>query len=547
MPIGICYTLVVKILLVQPPIEDYYNTSVRTYPLALLYLGAAVRESADVELLDLRTNKKPRPIPNGSFPDLKRYYRDDVYTPLSFFKRYYRFGADTTEIKNAVEAKRPDLVAISSLFTTYSMEALDVARCCKEVSADITTVIGGIHPTLFPEHALNSPYVDYVIRGEGETPFSRLITALKSGKGTGIDHIKDIGGVCFREDGGFHITEPHIEKNIDRIPYRSLVNAVDYRINRRNYTFLLASRGCPFHCAFCGKPAVPYRKRSLAALEREVSDCLGLDIQAVDFEDDMLTLDLTYFREVLELFKGTDLTLSAMNGIYSEGLDRGILEDMFSAGFRRLNFSLVDASRSVNDTQNRHFSADFLGLLPYLESSPFLVETHFIIGLPGQTPEHVMNTILFLMEKRVLLGPSIFYPAPNSVVFNDLIGRDWEKSLTMMRSSAMFTANPLIPRDSLYTFVKIVRFVNFVKRVLDSEGGCRRLSDLLALQLPGKDTRDAEIFKGLILQKRLFWYDHKQNCLTEEPHDGRLLQRFFERGRGRMIQGFKTKHTLVID
>ena len=169
-----------KVLLVQPPIEDYYDTSIRTYPLSLLYLATAVREIAHVHLLDLRTNRKPKPIRKDPFPDLRPYYREDTYTPLSFFKRYQRFGADQGEIKNAIAAEKPDLVAVSSLFTTYSLEALEVAKYCKAVSEDIITVMGGIHPTLFPEHVLKSPYVDYVIRGEGETPFFRLVAALKS-------------------------------------------------------------------------------------------------------------------------------------------------------------------------------------------------------------------------------------------------------------------------------------------------------------------------------------------------------------------------------
>ena len=255
--------------------------------------------------------------------------------------------------------------------------------------------------------------------------------------------MSDIEGICFREGPHLHVTRPHIEDGIDLIPDRSLLNPADYRINRRNYSFFLTSRGCPFNCAFCGKPSVPYRKRSMAGMEREISDCLDRDIQAIDFEDDMLTLDLPYFRRVLEIFGGTGLTLSAMNGIYPGGLDKQILENMFSAGFRRLNFSLVDASQSVTDKQKRYFGADFLNLLPYLESSPFLVETHFIIGLPEQKPDDIINTIIFLMGKRLLLGPSIFYLAPNSAIFNDIAGNDWENSIKMMRSSAMFPATPL--------------------------------------------------------------------------------------------------------
>ena len=45
-----------KILLIQPPVEDFYQTSLRTLPVGLLYLAASLRcAGIDVEILDLRT------------------------------------------------------------------------------------------------------------------------------------------------------------------------------------------------------------------------------------------------------------------------------------------------------------------------------------------------------------------------------------------------------------------------------------------------------------------------------------------------------------
>ncbi len=45
-----------KVLLVQPPIEDFYDTSIRTYPLSLLYIATKIKDICDVSIVDFRSN-----------------------------------------------------------------------------------------------------------------------------------------------------------------------------------------------------------------------------------------------------------------------------------------------------------------------------------------------------------------------------------------------------------------------------------------------------------------------------------------------------------
>lgn len=532
------------VLLVQPPIEDFYGTGIRTYPLALLYLATKIRDICDVSVLDLRTNKTHRILKGNPFPDLQNYYREDMYTPLSFFSTYYRFGYIREKIKGIITSRKPDLVGISSLFTTYADEAIEVARICKEVDNSIITVAGGTHPTIFPEHILKSPYVDYVIRGEGETPLFELINSLKTDRDKGISYIQ---GVCSKEGGRLFLSDIHIEPDINLIPDRKFLDPSKYRISRKNYTFFLTSRGCPFHCAFCGKPPVPYRRRSLASIEQELSECMDFNIQSIDFEDDMLTLDPTYFNETLSLFKGKGLTLSAMNGIYSETLNTGILDNMFEAGFRRLNFSLVDINQHVIREEHRFYSTNFLHLVPYLESSPFLVETHFIIGLPDQKPENIIDMLIFLMGKRLLPGPSIFYMAPNTPLFDNFFGNDWEKHIKSLRSSFMLPVNPLFQRDITYTLIKLVRFINLIKHLLDKDGALKRLSDLPGLLSGKKESLDKHILTELIQNKRLIYYDLRGRTYTDEKQDNALIDLFFKKAKEGIIKGYKTANSLVCD
>jgi radical SAM superfamily enzyme YgiQ (UPF0313 family) len=531
-----------KVLLVQPPVEDFYDTAIRTYPLALLYIATRVRAVADVAILDARTGRKPAVLKNP-FPGLDTFYRPDIYTPFSFFGRYYRFGLTHDEIHREIAAQQPDVVGIASMCSAYERQAGDAAKAAKEVSREIITVVGGTHATVFPDRLLADENVDYCIRGEGETPFFELMQHLKAGRAPGGGHIP---GLCYRDGTDMRIPAPHVENGLDITPARDLVAADRYRIGRKKYTFLLTSRGCPFSCGFCGKPAVPYRRRTIDRIEREVDDCTERGIEAFDFEDDMLNLDKSFFASVLDLFADRRCTLSAMNGIYPNTLDVPTLQRMYAAGFRRLNFSLVDVAPSVLGGQNRNAQGSFLALLPYLEQSPFLVEVHFIIGLPGQHPDRLLDTLLFLMEKRLLLGPSIFYMAPGSAIY-ERDGKWLEIPPEAMRSSFMLPFNPLFPRPVTFTFAKLVRFINYIKGMLDRGTGITRLSDLLDAKPAMRDGRDALIIARLLMEKGFFCYDGKEEGLRPEAVEPVLVDAFFRKAKGRTIRGFKTAHSLTVD
>ena len=94
----------------------------------------------------------------------------DDKSPFSTFHRYYHFGKSFEEIENEIAELQPDVVGISSLFTPYFREVLEIAAGVKK-RLNAIVVIGGSHASAVPESLLGSPHVDYVIRGEGEKAF----------------------------------------------------------------------------------------------------------------------------------------------------------------------------------------------------------------------------------------------------------------------------------------------------------------------------------------------------------------------------------------
>ena len=105
-----------RILLVQPPFEDFYATAIRLYPLGLLYAARVLEDAgATVEILDCLAPPKKRRLP---VPPSFRYL-PPLQEIAHFCKGYYRFGIGDEQILRRIKAFGPDLIGISSQCTDH--------------------------------------------------------------------------------------------------------------------------------------------------------------------------------------------------------------------------------------------------------------------------------------------------------------------------------------------------------------------------------------------------------------------------------------------
>ncbi len=181
-----------KVLLIQPPIQDFYYTSIRTQPIGLAYIASSLRKDGHaVGMLDCRANgKKEIPIP-PELSYLKEFYPSNDRSPFALYSGYYHFGMNWEQIRQEIVRANAGVYGISSGFTPYHGEALTIARIIKEWDASKIVVMGGAHLSADPEGVLKSPLVDYVVLGEGERRLQLLLKKLeKNGEAaTTIDGI----------------------------------------------------------------------------------------------------------------------------------------------------------------------------------------------------------------------------------------------------------------------------------------------------------------------------------------------------------------------
>jgi radical SAM superfamily enzyme YgiQ (UPF0313 family) len=461
----------VDILLIQPPLQDFYLTVKRTIPHGLACIAASL-EAADfsVEILDAMATSRSRVIElPEEMTGLQTFYQGPDQSPISLFHLYRHFGYSLEHIGNQVKRAGAFLVGISSLFTAYSDMALTVARLVRRVCPEAVIVMGGHHPTACPENVMACDAVDFVLRGEGEVAMPLLARALQKQA-----LVKDIPGIVFREeDGKLHISPGAVMSDLDAYPLPALhlVKHDYYKRAAGPTAVVMTSRGCPMRCSYCSMGSsddVPYRSRKREQVLAEIEVAVErFGVRFIDFEDEHLTLNrktsIEFLEQLIVRFEGYNLEFRAMNGLYPPSLDAEMLVLMKQAGFKALNLSLCTLSSGQLKRFSRpDVSPAFDRVLGTAAELGLDAVGYIIVGAPGQDPLLSVADLLFLAQRRVLAGVSVYYPAPGSSDFELCRQRGLlPETETLMRGSALPLSDKTTRRDSV-TLLRLGRILNFM-------------------------------------------------------------------------------------
>jgi radical SAM superfamily enzyme YgiQ (UPF0313 family) len=500
-----------KLVLVQPPIQDFYDTPIRLQPLGLAYLKAAVKKhlpEVEVVIKDFHHGwgRRTLVLP-GELAYLKEFYTFPDQSPFSLFHHFYHFGASFETIAREVTDEKPDMVGISSLFSPYYREALRSAEAIKgKIHSPI--VLGGPHVSAVPELMLGNPAVDWVIRGEGERPLVELIKAWQSGKGW-----EQVPGLGYKQEGGLVFNPPGDPFPIEELPLPDFsdFDQGTYCYEKHPMSFVITSRGCPHHCSFCSVHGTfsGYRKRTARDVFEEMKCRYQEGYRVFDFEDDNLTYDreemINLCRKIRQGFPPGDIELLAMNGISYQSLDRELLQWMREAGFSHLNLSLVTSNPAVRkETLRFQRTEKYLRVVREASRLGFKIVSYQILGLPGESLASMLRTLRLNCRLPVLLGASPFYLTPGTTI-SQRFPEQTEKDIFQSRLTALGLETGPFKREDIYTLFVATRIINFFKG-LRFDGDTINLEDALetARNQGKKSAIGAELFEKLFLEGRLF-------------------------------------------
>ena len=461
------------ILLIQPPIRDFYLTAKRTIPCGLAALAAPlIRAGYTVEILDMMATGKRRPIDlPGEMAYLKDYYTRSDISPFGLFHQFHHFGYSYEYLHRELKRQTPFLIGVSSLFTAYSDEALHCAEIARKIHPDAVIVMGGHHPTALPAQVMAHDFVDYCLRGEGETSLLPLVQALEKGR-----DMSTVPGIVYRKKNGeIHIASPSLmaDPGAYPLPASHLIKTAYYSRRKGTAISLMTGRGCPMMCAYCSMGTLfkRYRKRSVSHVMTELNrEVATRGATFIDFEDENLSLDKRWFTDLLKQIIaqfGTDtLELRAMNGLFPPSLDEDLILLMKEAGFRTLNLSLGTTDPDQLKRFRRPDVRDATDHVLHLAEKHGLESVCYVIaGAPGQTAASSLEDLLYLGEKPTLAGVSVYYPAPGSHDYTELEQRGaLPPSFSLMRSTAIPMNTPTTRLESV-TLLRLSRIINFIKQL----------------------------------------------------------------------------------
>ena len=319
-------------------------------------------------------------------------------------------------IAEFISGFNPDLIGIS-LMSIEFYPAKNLSRLLKE-RFDIPIIWGGVHAIIKPEECIK--YADYVCAGEGEHAIVSLLEHLKN-KGRGIP--PEIPGVWVNHNGDIiqqAVAQP--EMNLDSLPFQEYLPDYFYGFhNNRIYNFakhqrlfrqyalyggtchmMITTRGCPFHCSYCGNSAFmnvfgrKVRERSVRNVIDEIREVIKNPfILYINFQDDcFFTHDKEWMEEFSRLYK-EHVNLPFIARAIPTMLDRERLTMLVDAGLCWIVMGIQSGSDRVNfevyDRKIRFRSVKKAAdLISETHAAPFY---EMIVDNPYETEEERIETI----------------------------------------------------------------------------------------------------------------------------------------------------------
>lgn len=318
-------------------------------------------------------------------------------------------GADErASCKKALEivrSERPDIIG-GTVHTCNVGDVLDFMRDVKAIAPEALTVVGGPHPTALPETMLAGVGVDLVVIGEGERTFSEIVRRLRSGLS-----LKDVDGTAYAEDRRVVVNRPRaLIADLDELPYpawKSLsigsYRHPDYghpRMNKPHFINMLATRGCPHSCTFCGAADVWGRKLRKHSPQRIADEMKSLHsehgVRTVRFADSTFTADKRWVSELCSLLVDMNIDMAWSANARADTLDEKLLSEMASAKCMCLTVGVESGDETVLRLAKKHQRLqDVRRAFDLMRGAGIFSWAFFVIGLPGETRESIRRTIDF--------------------------------------------------------------------------------------------------------------------------------------------------------
>jgi radical SAM superfamily enzyme YgiQ (UPF0313 family) len=286
--------------------------------------------------------------------------------------------------------------AVSTPSFDVDMRVIAVIRAALP---DLSIAVLGAHATAADLDLLRGqPAVDYVIRHEPEASFADLLDHLQNKQG-----LEGVPGLSWRDATGPRRNPPRpFVADLDALPFPAwdLIDLPRYRLPFRRDRFLsvVPLRGCPYNCSFCTAGSYygrQVRLRSAASVVAEVRRDLA-EFRVRDFFvwAETFTINRDFVLTVCAALQRDAPGIRWTCNSRTDTVDAPLLAAMRGAGCWLVGFGIESTNAEVLARTGKnprvHDAAEVVRLA---RRAGIRTLGHFILGLPGDTPATVRQTM----------------------------------------------------------------------------------------------------------------------------------------------------------
>ena len=283
-----------------------------------------------------------------------------------------------------------------------------LARLIKEKYPECVIIFGGHHVAPGGGMLEECPYIDYLLHGEGEIIFRKLMRGI-----TGLENIEKIPGISVRTEKGI-ITNPEEISSECNFPSPYLEGYFDKIIEENPDTEFMAlietSRGCPNSCAYCdwSNMKSKIRKFPIERIFGEIDWVMKNKICVLGSADSnfgMFPRDEEIADKVVKAKKKTGYPVRFQTS-YAKNSSKRVFDIGMNLERADMNRGITLSFQSMSEAVLKNICRENISIDYYSELMALYNEagvstyTELILGLPGETYESIVDGI----DRLLVLG-----------------------------------------------------------------------------------------------------------------------------------------------
>lgn len=333
-------------------------------------------------------------------------------------------GYTYPQLETLLADRTADVVGITAMTFTL-IDVFKTVHMVRKVMPHAKIILGGPHVHLYPEETIRHPQVDFLLQGEGEIAFLKLLNNL--------DHPAawpQIKGLVYIDSEGKTVDNgiaPSTE-NLDALgmPARHLLDVSDYTslLGRNSViTTMFTSRGCPYRCTFCDRPFSPvlsgFRWRSAKHVADEMERCLELGISEAFIYDDTFTVRRDRVFDLCDEIVERGIKFRWDVRAHVNTMTPELLRRMKEAGCDRIHYGVECGNdRMLKIIKKNATIAKVREVVAATKAVNMEVLCYFIIGQQTETASDIADTMKLARQ----LDPNyahftIFCPYPGTEIY----------------------------------------------------------------------------------------------------------------------------------